>query len=400
MDWRPIRSTPPRPGGDVYLTIEEPIQHTVEQELDLIMETFKPLAAYAVMADPRTGRILAMAQRPTFDPNDRSPGNMAPEKWINRVVSTGFEPGSVMKGISVAGAIDYGVVTLDHVFDCEKGYWVYARRPLRDSHRFEDLSVLEILQHSSNIGTAKIALEMGERRLYQTLWRFGFGQRTGTGFDDEGTGLLRPVNRWDGLSVTRFPIGQGILTTPLQLVQAFSALANNGNMMQLRVVDRVADPTTGETKLFPPVLRRRVVAHESAIRDVVTALKMVTTDDGTASKAAIEGYEVAGKTGTAQKYIREELPDHKGYTGYYSNSKYVGSFIGFVPADDPAFVLLVSVDEPTEGGYYGGTVAAPSFRRIAASTLRYLQIPPGNSGETIRDVVSTNSSSETVSVLR
>ena len=366
-------------GADVYLTLHEPIQQIVEEELAEMADSFRPRTAYAVMADPKTGAVLAMAQIPTFDPNDRS--TMAqPDCWQNRVLTEGFEPGSVMKCISIAGAIDYGIVGLDDCFYCEKGYWTYCRRPLRDSgHRYEWLTVRQILQKSSNIGTAKIAVEMGEGRLFQVLTRFGFGKPTGLGFRppsrqpvlfrQEACGIFRPLHRWDGLSVTRFPIGQGILVTPLQLVQAYCALANGGRMMQLSVVDRVATEHAGMSTI--PTARDWVASPE-AVSAVVSAMKLVTREGGTAPKAAVDGYEVAGKTGTAQKWVNPP----GGGRGYYSHSRYTASFIGFVPADDPAFVLLVVADEPTRGGHYGGTIAAPTFSSIAEKTLRYLQVAP------------------------
>jgi cell division protein FtsI (penicillin-binding protein 3) len=357
-------------GADVYLTIREPIQQIVEDELAELVEQFAPKAAYAVMAEPSTGAVLAMAQYPTFDSNSRE--NMDPANWRNRIVSDGFEPGSIMKAVAVAGAIDYGTITLDDVFDCEHGYWVYARRPLRDCHQYDDLTVWEIMQKSSNIGTAKIALELGKNNLYQTLTRFGFGQATGIGLGEEATGIFRHHKRWDSLSITRFPIGQGILVTPLQMVQAYCALANDGLMMQLYLIDRMVGPEPGNSQCFFPRAKRRCVRPHAA-RQVTQALKLVTEEGGTAPKAVVLGYKVAGKTGTAQKVERYQVNGR--WRGRYVN-RYVSNFIGYVPADDPAFVLLVVADETSRGGHYGGTVAAPTFSRIAEKTLRYLQVAP------------------------
>jgi cell division protein FtsI/penicillin-binding protein 2 len=306
---------------------------------------------------------MAWAQTPSFDANNRQV--MDPKRWQNRLLVDGFEPGSVMKGVSLAGALDYGVVELGSRVFCEQGKWEYCRRILHDSgHKYGTLTVAQIVQKSSNIGTAKIALQMGETRLYQTFVRFGFGRPTGIGFPEEENGIMRAVNKWDGLSVTRLPIGQGILVTPLQMVQAYCSLANGGTMMQLYVVDRIENPDTGLCEVTVPRVVRRTVKPESA-RSMVQALKLVTTTEGTAPKAAVEGHEVAGKTGTAQKVI----------DGQYSYCKYVSSFIGFVPADNPAFTLLIVADEP-QRAHYGGTVAAPTFSRIAERTLRYLQIAP------------------------
>jgi cell division protein FtsI/penicillin-binding protein 2 len=263
--------------------------------------------------------------------------------------------------------LDAGIVTLDSAFDCEDGLWFYRGRSLRDSgHRYGVLRVWEIIQKSSNIGTAKIALLMGERRVFDTLTNFGFGKPTGLGLEGEAPGIFRPLEKWDALSISRFPIGQGILVTPLQMLQAYCTLANGGLMRQLRVIDRLVDPVSGRADVYPNLAKWRVV-REDAVQKIVQALKLVAREGGTAPKAAVPGYDVAGKTGTAQKVI----------DGQYSTTKFVASFIGFVPADDPAFVLLVAADEPDpKRGYYGGTVAAPTFSRIAEKTLRYLQIAP------------------------
>ena len=351
-------------GKAVYLTIDESIQHIVESELQVMVDEFEPKQACAILANPRTGAILAMAQWPLFNPNDRS--DMNPDKWRNHMVSDIYEPGSTMKSIAVAGALDYGVVGIESRFNCEEGLWFYCRRPLRDAgHHYDILTVSQIIQKSSNIGTAKIGLAMGKKRMYQIYRRFGFGETTGLGFRDESAGILRTPTNWDCLSITRFPIGQGVGVTPLQMVQGYSALANDGHMMQLRLIDRVVDADGNVETMVPQV--RRLVLRESAVRDIVGALTLVTRKGGTAPKAAVPGYSVPGKTGTSQKVINGS------YTGH---GQYVASFIGFTPATDPAFVLLVLADAPSTGRYYGGTVAAPTFSRIAEQTLRYLGVPP------------------------
>ncbi len=352
-------------GDDIYLTIDEPIQHFVEVELQAMVDKFAPQKAYAIMADPATGSVLAMAQYPTFDPNDR--GDITPDQWRNHIASDVYDPGSTMKCISIAGALDYGVVTPGTVVDCENGQWIYWKRPLRDAgHAFGDLKVFEIVQKSSNIGTAKIALALGKPRLYQIFRRFGFGETTGLGLSNESRGILRKPKDWDGLSITRFPIGQGISVTPLQMVQAYCAIANKGRMMQLYLTDRTIDSVSGAIKLTKPSVKRFVV-REKAANQITSAMTLVTKEGGTATKAAVSGYDVAGKTGTSQKLVNGS------YTGH---GKYIASFIGFVPADNPAFVLLVIADEPSKKSHYGGTVAGPTFRRIADRTLRYLNVPP------------------------
>lgn len=368
---RPIlRRSPEAPppslnGKNLYLTIDEPIQDIVEQELAALAEKFAPRRAYAIMAEPSTGAILAMAQYPSYNPNER--GRMDPEQWRNHLASDVYDPGSTMKAIAITGALDYGIVTLESQIDCESGWWMYARRPLRDSgHSYGVLPVARVIQKSSNIGTAKIALMMGEPRLYQVLRRFGFGARTGVGITPESPGILRSQRNWDRLSITRFPIGQGVSVTPLQMVQAYAAIANSGRMMQLHLVERIEDPRTGKIEVVQPEVKHRA-AGARAIASMVAALSMVTRPGGTAKRAAILGYEVAGKTGTSQKCINGTYEGH---------GKYVASFIGFVPARDPAFVLLILADEPSTGKYYGGTVCAPSFQRIGDEVLRYLNVPP------------------------
>jgi cell division protein FtsI/penicillin-binding protein 2 len=355
--------TEAKDGLNIYLTIREPIQAILEEELDKLVAKWKPKAAYAVLADPYTGDILAVAQRPSFNPNDRS--SMDPKSWRNRITEDIFEPGSTMKPIAVLGALDYGAVTPKTIFDCEKGYWVYAKRPLRDSHPMDKLTVSEIIQKSSNIGTAKIALQMGEKRLYRTLSKFGFGKKTGIPLKPETSGIFRKLNKWDSLSITRFPIGQGIAVSPLQLVRSYCALANGGRLVKLRLVDRMENPEAGIIIKNPLEKPEKIVIHPKAHRQMIEMMKLVTREGGTALKASVKGYDVAGKTGTSQKVIN----------GVYSHAKFFASFIGFVPADNPAFVLLVTADEP-QGAHYGGTVSAPTFSRISERTLKYLNVKP------------------------
>lgn len=350
-------------GFNVYLTIREPIQSILEEELDKLMVRCRPRAAYAVMADPFTGDIIAAAQRPTFNPNDRS--SMAPDSWRNRIAEDTFEPGSIMKPFAVAGALDNGIVRPDTRFDCEKGLWYYGGRSLKDSHPMGNLTVSEIIQHSSNIGTAKIALLMGEKLLDRTLRSFGFGQRTGIPLKPETAGIFRPLSRWDTLSITRFPIGQGIAASPLQIVRGYCMLANGGHPVKLRLVDRLENPETGIVNKTPLEKTESLFKNPQTCRELVRMMVSVTEPGGTARGAAVRGYYTAGKTGTAQKFVN----------GAYSKSKYIANFVGFVPAGNPRFVLLVSADEP-QGGYYGGKVAGPAFREIAERTLKYMNVKP------------------------
>ncbi|MFA7232023.1 MAG: penicillin-binding protein 2 [Victivallaceae bacterium] len=352
-----------RAGYNIYLTISEPIQSILEEELDKLMVKWRPRAAYAVLVDPKTGNILAIAQRPSFNPNERS--NIHPDAWRIRITEDVFDPGSSMKPVAIGGALDYGVVTPTSRFDCENGHWFYAGKILRDAHPMQILTVSEIVQKSSNIGTAKIALQMGPARLNRVLRKFGFGSRTGIPLKPETKGLFRPLNRWDSLSITRFPIGQGIGVSPVQLVRAYCALADHGRLRKLRLWDRVADPESGIV-INNPIEAPEQLFHRADTWDkIVDMMALVTEEGGTAIHAGIPGYRVAGKTGTSQKFVN----------GAYSHSQFFATFIGFVPAKDPALVLLVTADEP-KGGHYGGTVAAPTFREIAVRTLRYMDIKP------------------------
>ncbi len=365
VHYNPVRSAKIVDGNDVYLTLDEPIQHIVESELEKMIIEFEPRYAYSIMINPKTGAILALAQYPSFDPNDRNDINI--ENCTNHFITDIYDPGSTMKCLAIGGAIDYGIVSLETEFDCENGYWYYGGYPLRDSgHSYDRLNVAEIIQKSSNIGTAKIALRMGKNRLYQTLKRFGFGTKTGIELQNESSGILRNIVNWDKLSITRFPIGQGISVTPLQMIQAYSGLANSGTIMQPYLIDRIVNARTGHVKKTEPKVKH-VAIRPNAARQMVHAMTAVTTEGGTATKAAVDGYAVAGKTGTSQKLIDGSYSGH---------DKYVASFIGFVPAHDPAFVLIVVADEPSKKSYYGGTVAGPTFSQIASQTLRYLHVSP------------------------
>ena len=350
-----------RNGNDIYLTVEEPIQAIVEEELEKLMEKYSPASAYAVMADPYTGNILAIAQRPTFNPNDRK--NITPDKWRDRFLTDVFEPGSTMKPVPISGALDYGVVSPNSTFNCEHAHWLYAGKVLRDSHPYDVLSVTDIIRYSSNIGTAKVSVMLGEKRLYQVFKRFGFGKRTGIPIKPEANGQFRKLGSWDKLSIARFPIGQGISCSPLQLVRAYCALANGGTLVKMRLVDREVNPETGETVYMEIPPGEKVFMNKDTSQKINSMLKLVTREGGTGIKAKVPGYDVAGKTGTSQKWV----------DGAYSGTLFFASFIGFVTADKPAFVLLVMADEPKKN-HFGGVVSAPVFKNIAEKVLRYLNV--------------------------
>ena len=369
-----IRTTLPMNGDDIFLTINSGIQNIAEEELAKAIPDVKPDRAYAVMMQPRTGAIMALTQYPTFDPNKRDEVEDSAGFGFLPLMET-FEPGSIMKGVSLSCGISEGIFDLNTVFFCENGYWPSAK--LHDTHRNENLSITEIIMHSSNIGTAKAAIDLGAYKLFRGLTGYGFGKKTRLGFypagqapiffRKEASGIFRPLERWDKLSITRFPIGQGISVTPFQMIQAYSAIANNGIMMQPYIVERVLSHDGTMTSSIPRVKGRPISAN--AARQMTEALKTVPTKEGTARRAAIEGYTVAGKTGTSEIWDSEA---HR-----YDQQKVVASFIGFVPADAPEFVLLVTFVNP-KPKRHGGTIAGPVFSKIGARTLEYLQIPPNH----------------------
>ena len=352
-------------GKNIYLTINEPLQSFVEEELDRIVEEFKPNAAYAIMVNPHNGNVLAMAQRPNFNPNDRN--TLTSQSSNLRFLTDVFEPGSIIKPFTVAHAIDKGVVTPNTMIDCENGYWIYLKRPLTDSHKIGTVSVAEVLKQSSNIGTAKIALMLGDEAVRDNLAKFGFGQKTNFILQPESRGIFHKIDSYkrDKLLLTRVSIGYGISVTPIQMVRAYCALANGGTLLPLRLIDRIEDPETGDVTYMPYHTGVKMFEKDSTAETMRYMLSLVPRKGGTARRAAIKNFNVGGKTGTARKNTAG------GYSG-----KYFASFVGFVPAENPAFVLLVTVDAPSGRTYYGGSVAAPSFSRISEKALKYLNINP------------------------
>ena len=356
------KSEPTLDGYDIFLTIREPLQAIVEEELDLMCERVKPQAAWAVLVDPSTGDVLAAAQRPTFNPNDRD--TMTSESSKNRLSELALEPGSIMKPFVISYALDKGFVTPGTMVDCEQGVWKYAGRLLHDTHNVGKVPVTEIIKQSSNIGTAKVSVMMGAKNLDSALRSFGFGQKTGIQLKPETSGIFRPLEKWDSLSVSRFCIGQGIAVSPLQLARAYCMIANGGYKVDLRIVDRIE--RGDDVRIMPVVKESKSIFANPTTKKMITDMMIgVTEAGGTCTEAAIEGFHVAGKTGTAQKVIN----------GAYSN-RYYASFVGFVPAEDPKFVLLVTCDDPTVGSRYGGSASGPTFKAIAERTLKYMHVQP------------------------
>jgi cell division protein FtsI (penicillin-binding protein 3) len=354
----------PEPGADVYLTIDQQIQYFTEKALDDLVVKYEPKAAWALVQDVRTGEILAMASWPTYNPNRFG---IAPAEWMrNRAINYTYEPGSTMKAMVIASALDSGVVTARDMFDCENGRWVYGGKALHDSHGEGVLSVGDILKKSSNIGAAKIALQMGNTRLYENLKSFGFGSKTGIDLPGEDAGIVWNPSRWSKISATRLAMGHEVLVTSMQVLSALSAIANDGVRMRPQIIKKIIS-TNGETLLDPiPEELGRPIRPETA-KEMRRLLARVTQPGGTGTKAALRGYLVAGKTGTAQKVNLDE-------GGYYSN-KYIASFAGFLPVENPAVSIMVVADDP-QRAHYGGTVCAPAFQHIADQTVRYLRISP------------------------
>jgi len=363
-----------RPGLNVVLTIDMVIQNILEIELAEAMEKYTPKSAMGMVVRPHTGEILAMAVLPNFDLNE--PGKSPIDHRRNRIIADQVEPGSTFKIVAISAALNEGVVKLTDMINCEGGTWHFMGRPLRDHGHYDVLSVEQVITKSSNIGTAKIAVMLGEHQLYEYVRVFGFGSRTGISLDGEVGGTIHPVKDWDKLTISRIPIGQSIAVTHLQMTMAMSAIANRGRLMQPLLVSRLETPN-GETfaQYHPRVVRR--VVNEPAAKQTVSALKTVVMTDGTAAKAQLEHYTVAGKTGTAQK------PGKGGFT-----DEHVASFIGFFPADDPEVCISIMLDEPDSSkGYYGGQIAAPIFRQVAEQVANYLKIRPDRE-ETLSDTVA------------
>ncbi len=353
-------------GHDLFLTIDKGIQYTAERELEAAVKTYEALGGSVVVVDPSTGEVLAMASAPTFNPNDYSKAD--PDTRRNRAVTDRFEPGSTMKAFTMATALAHRSIDPTAPIFCEEGSMPIDNVVLHDTHVHRWLSPTQVLAYSSNIGTAKIALGLGESKLYEGLRRFGFGELTGVPLTGESPGILRPRNRaWVQVETASAAFGQGIGVTNLQLAMAMSAIANGGRLLEPQVVRKVRDGTGATLSEVTPRLRREVVPPRIA-RMVADMLVAVTEGEGTGVEAAIPGFRVAGKTATAQKIDLS--------TGRYTDTLYVASFVGFVPADKPRLVISVVIDEPMGGAYAGGSVAAPVFRRVGEMALRHLGILP------------------------
>jgi cell division protein FtsI (penicillin-binding protein 3) len=352
-------TTPAKSGARLELTIDAAIQNEVEQVLGQVGQTYRPKGATAIVMDPRDSEVLAMANWPRIDAND--PGAAPAYAAQNRAVGATYEPGSTFKAVTVAGALEEGLVKPDTEFNLAPQIQV-ADRTIGESHPrgYETLTTAQILAQSSNVGAITIGLRQGKQRFDKWVRRFGFGRPTGVDLPGEERGIVLPVSKYSGSSMGNLPIGQGIAVTPMQMATAYSAIANGGMLRTPQVVRRVNGKRVATPK------GKRVISKNTAAQ-LRTMLEGAFAPGGTASEVSIPGYKLAGKTGTANKIDPE--------TGKYSNSAYVASFIGFAPALHPKLLIAVMVDEP-HGAIYGGTVAAPAFGQIASFALPYLRIPP------------------------
>src|SRR5580700_10723289 len=356
----------PEPGDNLVLTIDKNIQYIAEKELDQAIHDTQAISGTVIVENPHTGEILALANRPTFNPNRRK--EITPNALTNRAVSYVYEPGSTFKLVTIAGALEEKLTNPDEVFDCQMGSIVYNGMRIRDSKPHGLLPVWGVLSESSDVGAIKIALRLGEDRFYKYIRAYGFGQQTGIELPGETRGMTKPVSRWSKVSIAAIAMGQEIGVSPLQLAGLISTFANDGVWVAPRIVSGTVPPQGAvQNVAFHPVEGRRVISSYTAA-EMRSMMQKVVLDPGgtTGGRAILEGYSSAGKTGTGQKVDPA--------TGAYSKTKYVGSFAGFAPVNNPQIVVAVILDSAV-GLHQGGQVAAPVFKRISQQVLEYLHTP-------------------------
>ncbi len=352
----------PNNGYNLILTIDEVIQFIVERELDRIVEKFHPKSASIVIMNPLTGGILALANRPTYDLNRTAQTEDKIRR--NRAITDLFEPGSVFKVITASAALEESIVEVEDRFFCENGAYRIANHLLHDHRPHGWLTFREIIEQSSNIGVTKVAQKIGKGLLYKYIKKFGFGGKLGIDLPGEVSGIVKEPSRWSELSIGAVPFGQEVGVTVLQLASAISVIANQGKLMKPYVVCEIRDEEGVLVKQFYPEVLTRVISAETALK--LKEILVGVIENGTGRLARIEGLPAAGKTGTAQKVEP---------SGRYSHRKFIASFIGFAPADNPKIAVAVVVDEP-QPVYYGGVVCAPAFKNICSDVLKYLQMQP------------------------
>ncbi len=350
-------------GNEILLTIDEGLQYIVEKELDKAMAKWRSVAASAIMMDPFSGEILALANRPAYDPNEI--GKSRSHEIRNRVLTDVYEPGSTFKIIVGTAAIEEKLYSLNTLFDCSKGGIEVGGKFIRDAHKHGVLSFKEVIQKSSNVGSVMMGQKLGKERVYKYSKLFGFGELTGIDLPGEVSGWIREPSRWSATSIGAISIGQEVAATPLQVLRAYSVIANGGYLVQPHIVSEIRTPEGQVVFSYQQGEKKRVISERTS-HMFKNILKTVVEEGGTATSAAVDGNQVAGKTGTAQ------LIDPS--TKRYSRDKFISSFVGFVPADQPKFALIVVVYEP-KGQIYGGVVAGPVFKNIADQSLSYMNIP-------------------------
>jgi cell division protein FtsI (penicillin-binding protein 3) len=367
--WFSSVETQPEPGENLVLTIDKNIQYIAEKELEQAIHDTQAIAGTVIVENPHTGEILALANRPTFNPNLRK--EITPNALTNRAVSYVYEPGSTFKLVTISAALEEKLTNPDEVFDCQMGAIVYNGMRIRDSKPHGLLPVWGVLAQSSDVGSIKIALRLGEDRFYKYIRAFGFGQPTGIELPGETRGLTKPVSRWSKVSIAAISIGQEIGISPIQLTGLISTFANDGVWVAPRIVSGAVPPNTDpknalQTVAFHPAESHRVISSYTAAQMRSMMEKVVLDAHGTGRRAILEGYTSAGKTGTGQKVDPA--------TGAYSKTKYIGSFAGFAPVNNPQIVVAVILDSAV-GPHQGGQVSAPVFHRIAQQVLEYLHVP-------------------------
>jgi len=358
-------------GQNLILTLDQTVQFITETALNEAVESTRARSGMAVVMEPKTGAILALALAPTFNPNAYD--DFKKPVWRNRAITDPFEPGSTLKIFVAAAALEFTSLSPRTTFNCENGAYRIGKYTVHDVHRYGVLSLQDIIKFSSNIGAAKIGEKVGPEKLHQTLRLFGFGQKTGIDGPSETTGLLMLPRKWANIDTAAISFGHGISVSAVQLITAVSAIANDGVLMKPRIVQAATDKQGQVLQQFPPEEVRRAISRETA-QTLKEILQSVMLPGGTGTHASLEGYTAAGKTGTARK-----IDD----SGQYANDRHVASFIGFAPVENPQIAVLVVIDEP-RGQIYGGAVAAPVFKKIAQSTLNYLNVPPRNVPEKLR----------------
>jgi cell division protein FtsI (penicillin-binding protein 3) len=373
-----------KPGNSVVLTIDQSIQYQAEQALNNAVRNARAKSGTVIVLDPRSGDILALANAPGFDPNNIA--GSSKDMLSNWALQNIYEPGSTFKIVAFSAALEKKLARVDDHIDCQMGAITVAGRVIHDHHPFGSLTMAEALAKSSNVAAIKLGLRVGDQAMYDYIKRYGFGSKTGIELPGETAGLLRKVERWQPSSIGSIAIGQEVGVTPVQMVAAFGALANDGLRITPHIIREVRNES-GAVVYKPELEQRRVISAETAL--ALRGMLEGVTLRGTAKQAQLDGYSAAGKTGTAQKIDK----------GTYSKTKFVGSFVGFAPVSNPQVVIIVVIDEP-RGAYHGGDIAAPVFREVAEQILPILGVMPDIETKSAPDLIAVNEDPERMAKLR